>query len=189
MRSTSKQLEFIRLKAEGKSNAQIARILHISESTASRYTKLLEDKISQYKAEQLQELYQAYHMTREARIRNLGKTLERIDTALEENDLKPVPLEKLLDMKLKYTTALKREFIPLGDEAQPANEAAELTVTDLLGRMNCLLSALKTGDIAPEQAGMEIKILKSILKGYETVVLEERMTKLEEAMMNRRNTE
>ena len=55
--------------------------------------------------------------------------------------------------------------------------------------MNRLLSALKSGDIALEQAGMEIKILESILKGYETVVLEERMTKLEEAMMNRRNTE
>jgi hypothetical protein len=50
-------------------------------------------------------------MTREARIRKLGDTLARINTALGGVNLATVPPEKLLDFKLKYTEALKGEYI------------------------------------------------------------------------------
>ena len=48
-------------------------------------------------------------MTKEARIKKLGDTLEGINTALDGADLSTIPPEKLLDFKLKYTEALKEE--------------------------------------------------------------------------------
>lgn len=176
MKSSTKQLNFIRLKAEGRSNAQIARALHISESTASRYTHLLEDQIAQYKADQLRELYDAFHMTREARIRQLGGILARIDDALEQAELSMLLPEKLLDMRLKYTASLKDEYIPLykSKQADQMNTAAEI-----LQEMAKLLARVQGGDIDRDQAALEMKVLESILKGMELVELEERLRELE----------
>lgn len=189
MKSTTKQREFIRLKAEGKSNAQIARLLHISESTASRYTKLLGDKISNYKAEQLQELYDAYYMTRAARIQRLGETLNQVDQAISTSDLSSVPVEKLLDLKLKYAQALKNEHIPLDAGDTVSYEVVESTAKDILSQMDSLLQRLRDGSISPANAAIEAKILDAMLKGWELVALEDRMCQLEQTLKNNgRNT-
>ena len=185
MKSATKQREFIRLKAEGKSNAQIARQLHISESTASRYTKLLADKISSYKAEQLQELYDAYYMTRAARIRRLGETLNQVDQAISTSDLSLVPTEKLLDLKLKYAQALKNEHISLEAAVIDGDKTLEGSAKDILGQMNCLLHRLRIGSITPDNAKMEAKILDALLKGWELVALEDRIRQLEQALKDK----
>lgn len=185
MKSATKQREFIRLKAEGKSNAQIARLLHISESTASRYTKLLGDKIANYKAEQLQELYDAYYMTRAARIRRLGETLNQVDQAISTSDLSLVPTEKLLDLKLKYAQALKNEHIPVDVTDIDGDKALEGSAKDILGQMNCLLHRIREGSISPDNAAMEAKILDALLKGWELVALEDRMCQLEQALKDK----
>jgi len=185
MKSATKQREFIRLKAEGKSNAQIARLLHISESTASRYTKLLGDKIANYKAEQLQELYDAYYMTRAARIRRLGETLNQVDQAISTSDLSLVPTEKLLDLKLKYAQALKNEHISLEAAVIDGDKTLEGSAKDILGQMNCLLHRLRIGSITPDNAKMEAKILDALLKGWELVALEDRIRQLEQALKDK----
>jgi len=185
MKSATKQREFIRLKAEGKSNAQIARLLHISESTASRYTKLLGDKIANYKAEQLQELYDAYYMTRAARIRRLGETLNQVDQAISTSDLSLVPTEKLLDLKLKYAQALKNEHISLEAAVIDGDKTLEGSAKDILGQMNCLLHRLRIGSITPDNAAMEAKILDALLKGWDLVALEDRIRQLEQALKDK----
>ena len=182
MKSTTKKLEFVRLKAEGKSNAQIARTLQISESTASRYTHLLEEQIAQYKAEQLQELYDAYHMTREARIRQLGEALARIDDALEQADLRTVPPEKLLDMRLKYAASLKDEYIPLYRPGKAEQMGQMTTAASILQAMGILLVRFQGGDVDPEQTMMEMKVLESMLKGIEMVDIEARLSVIERAI-------
>ena len=179
MKSATKQLDFIRLKAEGKSNAKIARTLHISESTASRYTHLLEDQIAQHKADQLQELYDTFHMTREARIRQLGGILARIDGALEQTELSLVPPEKLLDMRLKYTASLKDEYIPLH---RPERMGQMNTTAGIIQEMGRLLVRVQAGDIDQDQAALEMKVLESMLKGIELVELERRLDKVEKAV-------
>ena len=180
MKSTSKKLEFIHLKAEGRSNAQIARHLHISESTASRYTHLLEEQIAQYKAEQLQELYDTFHMTREARIRQLGGILARIDDTLEQADLRAVPPEKLMELRLKYSVSLKEEYIPLHtpDQMGQVNTAA-----GILQAMSKLLVRVQGGDVEAEQTTLEMKVLESMLKGIELVELEDRLSAIEKTVM------
>ena len=180
MKNSAKQVEFVRLKAEGKSNAQIARLLNISESTASRYTHLLEEQIAQHKAEQLQELYDTFHMTREARIRQLGGVLTRIDEALEQADLIAVPPEKLLDMRLKYAASLKDEYIPLH---RPEQIGQVNTAAGVLQAMGKLLVRVQGGDVEAEQTTLETKVLESMLKGIELVELEDRLSAIEKTVM------
>lgn len=179
MKSTSKQLEFISLKADGKSNAQIARMLHISESTASRYTRLLEDKISQYKAERLQELYDAFLMTREARIKCLGTTLSQIEDALKQTTLSIAAPEKLLEMKLKYLNALKAEYIPLRFGTGKLPDAGENTARSAVLDLLKLLEGMRSGDLSPIQVETEVKLIVTMLKALEAVEFEKRLDEVE----------
>jgi len=110
MKPLELKTEFVRLRAEGKSYSAIANTLHISKSTCTAWERELKDPIVELKQEQLSELYSSYYMTKEARIRRLGDTLETINAALVNADLSKVPPEKLLDFKLKYTEALKGEY-------------------------------------------------------------------------------
>ena len=111
MKPQETKTEFIKLRAEGKSYSYIAEALHISKSTCTAWETELKDAIAELKQEQLNELYNSYYMTKEARIKKLGETLDEINTALTGRDLSELPPEKLLDFKLKYTEALKEEYI------------------------------------------------------------------------------
>lgn len=182
MKDTRKQRDFIQLKAEGKSNAQIARALHISESTASRYSHTLAEEITRYKAEQLKELYDTYYMTREARIKQLGSTLSKIEEAASRNDYKLIPMEKLLDLKLKYTSALKAEHLPLALDPSPLNEVHLNTASKIISQMDYLRNKLREGEMSPEFVNTELKVLESMLKAYELVEMEDRLKALEDAV-------
>lgn len=102
MKPQEQKTEFIRLRAEGRSYSYIADTLHISKSTCSSWERELQDAIAELKQEQLNELYNSYAMTKEARVKKLGETLNGINEALDAVDLKEIPAEKLLDFKLKY---------------------------------------------------------------------------------------
>ena len=79
MKDTEKKLEYVRLRASGKSYSFIAKELGISKSTCSSWEKELKTDIETLRQDSLQELYTSYNMTREARITKLGKALESID--------------------------------------------------------------------------------------------------------------
>ena len=106
----SKKNEFILLRAEGKSYSFITGKLSISKSTCIKWNSELEEKILEQKQDNLNALYNAYNLTKEARIERLGTTLKKIDSALEKVDYSTIAPEKLLDYKLKYTQALKEEY-------------------------------------------------------------------------------
>jgi len=182
MKSAEKQKDFIRLKAEGYSNAKISRILRISESTASRYTHLLEDKITAYKAEQLQELYETYFMTKAARIKSLGETLTRLDVAISTSELCHMPVERMLDLKLKFHNALRNEYVSPRPSNLEANDAEQDSARSILGQMRNLLENLRNQEIPLDQAMTEARLLEQMLKGIETVELEERINQLEKAI-------
>lgn len=161
--------KFIELRAEGKSYDTIAEALHISKSTCTAWERELKDKIEVMKQEELKALYTSYSMTKEARIRKLGDTLERVEEALAQKDLQEVAPEKLLDFKLKYTDALKEEYtgstekLELGKEVNP--KAILLALGDLLDRV-------RAGEVTTEQANRESLILSNLLKAYDTVELQ-----------------
>lgn len=176
MKSQKQKNCFIILRAEGKSFNAIAKELKVSKSTCSKWESELAEAIADQKAENLEQLYNSYYMTKKARIEKLGDTLKNISDALEQIDLKTVPAEKLLDFKLKYTQALKEEYI---DKSYKLN-AEQLTTKDLLAAFVDLLNRVKTGELTDAQANKESTLLINLLKVYDTVELQNKINKLEE---------
>lgn len=62
-----KKSEFILQRAEGLSYDKISKELGISKSTCSNWEKELKEEINNLKSQQLNDLYERYYMTREAR--------------------------------------------------------------------------------------------------------------------------
>lgn len=168
--------EFIRLRAEGKSYSYIAEILHISKSTCSEWERELGDAIADLKQEQLSELYTAYHMTKEARVKKLGETLESIDTALGEVDLTQIPPEKLLDFKLKYTEALKAEYTGSG-RAYKLKDNTD--ATEIVKAYGNLLDRVQSGELTTDQASRESTVLANLLKAYDLVEVKAKLEAME----------
>jgi hypothetical protein len=167
--------QFISLRAEGRSYAYIGEALNISKATCTSWERELEREIAQLKAAQLQELYDSYHMTREGRIKKLGETLNQIEEALDTSSLEGLSPERLLDYKLKYTEALKAEYIDL-DTVDPTTTTEPHNIMDALGD---LLSRIKQGRVTNEQANRESAVLATILKAYEAAKLKEKIEILE----------
>jgi len=174
--------EFIRLRAEGKSYTAIGKELSISKATCTAWERELTAEIAEKKKEQLEEMYQAYYMTREARITKLGQALESIEDALSKADLTQVSPEKLLDYKLKYMEALKQEFIdttpaiPLDDTFNPR---------DIIVVMADLLKRIRNKETNLDQASREIMVITNILKAYEAVELKDKLEALEDLVGGR----
>lgn len=168
--------EYIRLRAEGRSYDYIAKELHISKSTCSKWEKTLEAEIAQIKKDELNALYDSYHMKKEDHIKKLGDTLEKVEDALEKADLTEVAPEKLLDYKLKYTDALHKEYtgtepaFKLGDTIDP---------TDIVRALGDLLNRVRAGEVTMEQANKESMIISNLLKAYETVEVKAKLDQLE----------
>lgn len=176
MKPNQQKIKFIELRAEGKSYAFISKELQISKATCSSWEKELTEEISRLKAEELTGLYDAYHMTREARIKKIGGTLARINEALDNADLSELPAEKLLEFKLKYEEALKAEYIPVM-QATPLKE--NYTEHDILNALGNLLHRVQSGTTPREQASNELAVFNNILKAYENVEIKAKMDALE----------
>ena len=183
MKPQEQKAEFIRLRAEGRSYSYIADTLHISKSTCTAWERELKNAIAELKQEQLNELYSSYYMTKEARIKKLGNTLERINTALDGADLSKIPPEKLLEYKLKYTEALKREYTGSGTPYQFT--ADKIEPKDIVTALADLLNRVRTGEVTPEQANMESTIIANLLKAYDTVEVKEKLNALESLIGSR----
>lgn len=168
--------EFVRLRAEGKSYQAICDQLHIAKGTCTKWERELKAEIDELKRAELDELYTSYHMTKKARIQKLGETLEKIDTALAVADLTETDPAKLLDFKLKYTEALKGEYVgtepayTLGDSIEAKN---------IVTALGDLLNRIRAGEVTPEQANKESMVLANLLKAYDTVEVKTKLDELE----------
>lgn len=176
MKPAEYKAQFIQLRAQGNSYAAIQKELGIAKETCSKWEKELNAQIAELKAEQLNELYDSYHMTKEARIKKLGDTLANIDDALEGADLSGLSLEKLLDYKLKYTEALKAEYIPTGKGQQLPKD---FKASDILAAVGDLLNRVRSGEVTTEQASRESAVLGNLLKAYDAVELKAKLDALE----------
>lgn len=160
MKDNAKKLDFIRLRAEGRSYRAIEAEAGISRSTCSEWERELSAEIARLRQESLNELYQQYGMEKEARIRRLGNTLQRIDQALDQVDLAALPPEKLLDLKLKYSAALKEEF------SSASYADASGAAGDTLSAIQDLYRRTASGETTTEQAKTELNILDHMVDGY-----------------------
>lgn len=178
MQPAEKKREFIRLRAEGKSYSKIAGQLQISKATCTKWQKELEASITELQREQLHELCSSYGMTKEARIRSLGDTLEKINASLQAADFSEVDPAKLLDLKLKYAEALKGEYI--GTEA--GKKMGAVTAEGILAAFADLHDRVRSGEVSAEQAKNESAVLQSLLRAYDTVEVKRKLDQIESMM-------
>jgi transcriptional regulator with XRE-family HTH domain len=179
MTKLDKQAMFVELRASGQSLRAIANTLHTSKSTLSMWETELRAKIARYKAERLQDVYSQYGLVKEARIKALGTALQNIDGELGKRDLSDVPTDKLLDYKLRYTSALTEEYIALDTRD---NTEQELDTTEIMRRLDDLYQRVRNGETTKEQASSELVVLSGLMRAYETTELEERVNKLQKAI-------
>lgn len=174
--------EYIQLRAEGKSYSAIAEQLHISKSTCTQWERELAKQIDELKRAKLEELCESYEIAKEARIKQLGDTLGKINEALAKADFSAVDPAKLLEYKLKYMEAFKGEYAGI----RPALPVESVTAKQIVAALGDLLVRVRAGDVPMEQAQKESMILSQLLKGYETAELK---TKLDElgAILGRLN--
>lgn len=182
MKDQSTKDRFILLRAEGKSFTAIAQELHISKSTCSEWEQELRDRIAELKADRLNELYERYYMTRRARIEQTGTTLARINTAIEQADLTEADPVRLMELKLKYLSALKDEYIDTGRSYNLGKDIEPQHIIDAMGK---LLNDVAEGSVTPEQAAKENYMLNGILKAMETHELKQKLDALETILASR----
>lgn len=102
---------FIELRAQGMSFDKIAQELNKAKQTLIDWSKELEEEIANYKALELEALYESYYLLKEARLKNFGGIVNKITEELQGRDLSDVPTDKLLDLYLKYSDKVKEEIV------------------------------------------------------------------------------
>lgn len=175
MKPAELKTEYIRLRAEGKSYSAICEQLHIAKATCTKWERELASQIDEIKRAELAELCESYGMTKEARIRRLGGTLEKINAALEQADFASIDPVKLLDFKLKYTEALKGEYVG----TSPALDTESIDAKGILAALGDLLNRVRAGEVTTEQAQKETMILSQLLRTYDAVEIKARVDELD----------
>lgn len=155
MKTTDKKQDFIRLRAEGKSYAAIAKELSISKSTCTAWAKDMGAQVEELRRERLRELYTVYGMAKEERIRQIGGALQKVKDALEEVDLREVAGDKLLKLQLEYTAALKAEYSEV-----EAPKLEDGSTTSILTAYADLLHRVQSGSVTDAQAKTEMAIIE-----------------------------
>lgn len=153
MKDTQTQLAFIQARAAGKSYSTISRELGISKATCTAWARSLKGDIDELRQAQLEELYTAYGMQREARINALGGILKRLDAAIDAQPLEELPAGQLLDLRLKYARELKSEY----RASTPAQEDA--TLDGLLEQIEQLYAEARAGAMSAADVKAQLGIL------------------------------
>lgn len=153
MKDRETQLAFIKARAEGKSYSTITRELGIAKATCTSWEQSLRAEIEAMRQAQLEELYTAYNMKREARIKTLGTILQGLDKAIAEKPLEELPADKLLELRLKYGRELKAEY------TEPVELETDDTLDGLLEQYNQLYRESKAGSYTPADIKAQLSIL------------------------------
>jgi transposase-like protein len=103
--------QFVELRAKGWSFARIAEELKVNKQTLINWSKEFSLEISNLRAIELEALQEKYFLLKEKRIEVFGERLQAIKEELDRRDLKEIATEKLFDLLVKYSNALKEEAV------------------------------------------------------------------------------
>jgi hypothetical protein len=110
MKTTDIKEEFIELRAKGHSLAKIAQDISVSKRTLVDWSKELEEEISNFKALEMEALYEKHYMLKEHRIQLFGGILSKIHDELSGRNLSDVGTAQLMELMIKISNQLKDEF-------------------------------------------------------------------------------
>lgn len=167
--------KFILLRAQGLSYDKIAKRLKIGRATCQSWDSKYTREIADRKAEELNALYEEYFMGHKARIKRLGGICNKLDEEINKRDFSQIPLEKLLDMRLKYGEALKQEHTGGSGGALPA----DATPAQILQSFILIYNGTRTGELTEAQARQEIAMLAGCLKAIDAGETQKRIEELE----------
>lgn len=170
-----KQLEFIKLRAEGLSYDKIAKTMGINKTTCIKWEKDLTGQIDEQKRLYLQELLESYSMSKEGRIKALGDTIEKINQAISKADFSKTDPVRLLEVKLKYMETLSKEYAGIA----PAIKGDITDGKSILAALGDLLDRVRGGDIPSDQAQRETGILVQMIRAFDTVEVKAKVDELE----------
>ena len=176
MKTTDKKHEFINLRARGLSYDNIAKELHVSKATLIKWAREYEAEISDLTRENLDSLYESYGMAKEARIKALGGTLEKINAAIDAADFTKIPPSTLLRLKLDYQNALKDEYTPVYEEGYIN------TPEDVKNALNRVLEACRRGDMSQEQLSKELAAIRAIQSAITDIDIRKKIDELEQML-------
>ena len=155
MKNTETKLAYIKARAEGKSYSTISQELGIAKGTCTSWERELREDIEAMKRAQTEELYTAYNMKREARIRALGEIIQTLDKAIADISLEDIPPEKILELRLKYGRELKAEYV------EPVELDTDNTLDGLIEQYNQLYRDSRTGKYSPADIKAQLSILEA----------------------------
>ena len=155
MKDTKTKEAFITARVEGKSYSTIAKELGISKGTCTSWAKELKEEISELRQERLEDLYDTYQMTREARIQKIGNIIKTIDKTIEEKGLDEVPADKLLSLKLKYEQELQGEY------TEDPLDSTDDTLESLLEQYNRIYEDARAGRLSASDVKTQLNILEA----------------------------
>ena len=116
MKSDEDREKFIELRARGFGYTYIAKELGISKSTCFEWNKEMRYRVDEARDARLLDLYEQYNITKESRIKQLYKILEKIDNAVDAADFTSLSVKDLLEIRTKYAALLVAEC----PDAEPA---------------------------------------------------------------------
>lgn len=179
---TDKRAKFIEFMARGYSRRAVAKEIHINKDTACKWAKELDKEIAEAKRDLLSDAYAQYGLSKASRIGRLGATINRLDEELATRDLSEVSTDKLLELRLKYDTALANEPEPTRTSTgQPHTIIRD--AKGLMSELNNLYQRVKSGETTKEQARDELSVLMTIGRLYETTELEDKVSQLKQALI------
>jgi len=104
---------FIEMRVEGHSYDAIAKALNTSKPTLISWGRELAKELGRARTLRMDELFQRYAVTKEARIQIFGEQLNRIMAELQSRELTNLSTMALFSLALKYGDALAKERIPI----------------------------------------------------------------------------
>lgn len=113
MKDLETKQEFIELRAAGLSYQKISRQLGVSKQTLINWAKDLNHELANYSAIERDHLLRQFFLVKEARIKNLGSILARLEAEVGKRDFSDVPTEKLMELTLKFSNTLEKEIEPI----------------------------------------------------------------------------
>lgn len=101
---------FIELRAKGYSYDKIATELQVNKHTLLDWSRQFEQDIANYRAVELEQLFDSYMLIKEHRVKHLGRILSKLQAEVERRDLSQLQTDKLLEILLKYGNQLREEL-------------------------------------------------------------------------------
>lgn len=111
MNDSTTKLQFVELRAKGKSFVKISEELGVSKTTLIDWSKGLAEEISNLKTIELEALKEEYKISCQQRIILMGEQLELIRKELLSRKLDDVSTDKLFDMLFKISDTLNKEDV------------------------------------------------------------------------------